>query len=46
MSCVIGEMGVERMLMPAWRRAMVRVIATVMGDVEQESAAMDSDWSW
>ena len=46
MSCVMGDMGVERILIPVWRRARVRVMAAVMGDVEQERAETDSDWSW
>ena len=46
MSCVMGDMGVERILIPVWRRARVRVMAAVMGDVEQERTEKDSDWSW
>ena len=46
MICVMGDVGDEKMLMPARRRAMERVMAKVMGDVEQERAATVSDWSW
>ena len=34
MICVMGDVGDERRLMPADRRAMERVRATVMGEVE------------
>ena len=34
MICVIGEVGDERRLMPTSRRAMEKVRATVMGEVE------------
>ena len=41
MSCVRGEVGVERLLMPRWSRVKARVVAIVMGDVEHERAAKD-----
>ena len=45
MSCVRGEMGVERVFLPRCRSARTRVVATVMGDVEQERAARDCEES-
>ena len=41
----MGDMGDEMMLMPARRRAMERVMAKVMGAVEQERTEKDSGWS-
>ena len=46
MICVMGDVGDEMMLMPQRRRAMERVRAIVIGEVELARAAADSDWSW
>ena len=46
MISVMGDVGDEMMLMPTSRRAMERVRAIVIGEVELARAAADSDWSW
>ena len=46
MVCVMGDVGEEIRLMPRVRRAMERVRAIVIGEVELARAAADSDWSW
>ena len=43
MICVMGDIGEEMMLMPQTRRAIERVRATVIGEVELARAAADSD---